>query len=353
MKMKKIKYKIIICLSVIFICFLISASSLSTLNAQMPVNEELNHFSTNSFNRFIWKWNTTEVVSTESTMNSRSPAQTVDSVGNIHLAWEDVTEYASSGSDKDIFYKRWESSSKTWITTEVISTESDQASLYSSLTVDTAGNVHVVWNDWSSYGGSGSDYDIFYKRWDINSLGWTITEVVSKDSTGSSNEPFLRTDKVGNIHVCWHDQTNYAEAGTDWDIFYKVFIGPPLAPKLAFIVPNPSEINTVNLNWNDVIGATSYYIYRSMSYIWSLKDISSITEVTSSSYIDTLPSEGIYYYVVVASNFVGKSTHSNCQYIEFELPHVQEFVIISSLILGTFVISLVILRNSRKKSKMK
>ncbi len=32
----------------------------------------------------------------------------VDSDGNVHVAWDDDTDYAGSGTDTDIFYKRFE-----------------------------------------------------------------------------------------------------------------------------------------------------------------------------------------------------------------------------------------------------
>ena len=91
-------------------------------------------------------------------------------------------------------------------------------------------------------------------------------------------------------------------------------------------------------------------LYRSNSYIWSVDGLTPIATEDSNSYVDTLPAEGNYFYVIVATNGVRNSTHSNCEYVVYELPHVQEFAIISSLILGTFIISLVILRNRKKKN---
>ncbi|MCG3224807.1 MAG: hypothetical protein H7647_10095, partial [Candidatus Heimdallarchaeota archaeon] len=100
----------------------------------------------------------------------------------------------------------------------------------------------------------------------------------------------------------------------------KLFTDPPAAPELAFIVPNPTELTTVNLDWNNVLRATSYHVYRSTSYIWSVEGLTPITSVSSSDYIDTLASAGFYYYVVVAANFAGNSSHSNCQYVEALFP---------------------------------
>jgi len=50
----------------------------------------------------------TEVVSTESTAGSSNPSITVDGAGNVHVVWMDSTDYDNSGTDTDIFYKRWD-----------------------------------------------------------------------------------------------------------------------------------------------------------------------------------------------------------------------------------------------------
>ncbi|MBY9000141.1 MAG: hypothetical protein KGD64_04445 [Candidatus Heimdallarchaeota archaeon] len=265
-------------------------------------------------------WTTTEVVSTESTNNSTYTSLAVDTLGNIHVAWEDETDYAGSGTDKDIFYKQWDASSSSWVITEVISTESTNDSNYTSLAVDSAGNIHLAWQDLTDYAGSGIDNDIFYKRWEASFSTWTTTDVVSTESTGMSIVPSLAVDTVGNVHIAWDDPTDYAGSGTDRDIFYKVLTGPPTEPELAFIVPNPTDSDIVNLDWNNVPWVSAYYVYRSTTYIWSVEGLIPIASVSSSDYIDTVPSEGFYYYVVVAGNLAGNSSLSNCQYIEINFP---------------------------------
>ncbi|MFW9829564.1 MAG: hypothetical protein ACFFEY_18465 [Candidatus Thorarchaeota archaeon] len=166
-------------------------------------------------------WTITEVVSTESTDGSWYPHSAIDDIGNIHVVWDDNTNYNGSGSDSDIFYKRWDTTSSTWTTTEVVSTESTVASWYAHIAIDATGNLHVVWDDRTNYSGSGTDLDIFYKRWDTTSSTWTTTEVVSTESTDESDYPTISIDGTGNIHVVWDDRTNYNGSGTDYDIFYK------------------------------------------------------------------------------------------------------------------------------------
>ena len=50
---------------------------------------------------------------------------------------------------------------------------------------------------------------------------WNMTEVISEGSTGDSYSPSLVADNAGNMHVTWHDNTNYAGSGSDFDIFYR------------------------------------------------------------------------------------------------------------------------------------
>ena len=47
--------------------------------------------------------------------------------------------------------------------------------------------------------------------------------------------------------------------------FISISFSPP--PELAFIVPNSTDTTSVSLIWDDIDGATDYYIYRSDTYI--------------------------------------------------------------------------------------
>jgi parallel beta-helix repeat protein len=167
-------------------------------------------------------WTPTVVVSTNSTDDSSVPSLAVDSGGNVHIAWYDWTNYTGCGTDADIFYRRYEVGSG-WTATEVISTESTYSSLDPSLAVDSGGNIHIAWEDYTDLG-SGIDVDIFYKSFVVGE-GWTPTVVVSTNSTDDSSVPSLAVDSGGNVHIAWYDATDYAGCGSDWDIFYKRFVG--------------------------------------------------------------------------------------------------------------------------------
>ncbi|MBA7532375.1 hypothetical protein ES705_24601 [subsurface metagenome] len=213
--------KLFMSLSVLIIGFLISTSLLNTISTQALLDTNENQYNIDSFDRSAWKWSTTEVVSTESTDWSGYVSLAVDSPGNVHVVWKDLTNYAGAGTDEDIFYKRWDTASSSWTMSEVVSTESTDWSGYASLAVDSSGNVHIAWVDDTDYAGSGTDTDIFYKYWNASSSAWTTTEVVSTESTDSGVSSSLVVDSSGNVHIAWGDGTDYAGAGKDPDIFYK------------------------------------------------------------------------------------------------------------------------------------
>lgn len=194
------------------------------------------------------RWTTTEVASNVSTLNTGYPAIAVDSTGNVHLVWEEHMDYGGPEVDINIFYKRWNATNNTWTTTEMVSTESTlDYSQRPTIAVDGDGNAHVAWRDWGTYGGAGGDTDIFYKRWNATSDTWTITEVVSTESTGGSFNPAIAVDDAGNTHVAWNDQTDYNGAGKwDEDIFYKRWNATSSTWTTTEIVSAGSTLNSYN-----------------------------------------------------------------------------------------------------------
>ncbi|MHA1453027.1 MAG: hypothetical protein ACTSRD_09220, partial [Promethearchaeota archaeon] len=138
---------------------------------------------------------------------------------NVHITWDDAYNYASSGSDQDVFYRMKNGTTNSWDTTTVISSESTLYSERSKIKADQNGNLHITWLDGSSYDGSGSDTDIFYKKWDKISDIWLITEVITPESPWNDYIPSLAVDTNDFVHVVWF---NGSTAGSDIkDVVYK------------------------------------------------------------------------------------------------------------------------------------
>ncbi|MBY9000253.1 MAG: hypothetical protein KGD64_05010 [Candidatus Heimdallarchaeota archaeon] len=357
-------------------------------------------------------WTTTEVISAGSTAASRYQSVGVDSEGNAHIVWRDETSnYASSGSDIDIFYKSWNVASSSWSAIEVVSTESTQASIQPSLAIDSYDNLHVCWQDSTDYGGADTGYDIFYKFWNATTLIWTITEVASTEtpssisadspsiavdtlgnshviwsqynvslppgvdkdilynfrnatdsswnitevasteSTANSWNNEMTTDIFGNVHLIWSDQTDYTGAGTDTDVFYKRLTLSHLpTPVLEPIVPNPSNIENITLHWRASHFADKYYVYRSNSSIASSVGLTPIAILNSITYEDCSLSNDIYYYVIVATTPYLNSSLSNEMWVEVDNSIIPEYSIEAQFFIGLILGTslLVILRNRKK-----
>ncbi len=388
MNKKKKKKKLFMSISVIIVVFLISTSLLSTTSTNALLDTNENQYNVDSFDRADWEWTTTEVVSTESTDTSHNPSLALDALGNVHIVWHDGTDYLGAGGDYDIFYRRWNASTSSWTSTEVVSTESTSHSYNPSLALDAEGDIHIAWYDWTDYAGCGSDADIFYKQFadppPAPELAFIVpnpTELTTiyldwNNVFGATSYHVYRSSSYiwsveGLVPLTTVSSSEYIDTLLSEGFYYYVVVAENLvlnsshsncqyvevsfpdlaAPELAFILPNPTELSSISLVWDNVDGATEYYVYRSVTYIWSVEGLTPITTVVSPSYVDSLPSEGTYFYVIVASDGLRNSTHSNCQYVEYKLPTLHEFFIITSLILGLPVFLFVVTRIRKKNSK--
>ena len=323
-------------------------------------------------------WTAAEIVTTESTLNNDYPSLTIDSYDNLHLVFEDLTDYLGAGADEDIFYKKWDSTTKSWLVAEIVSSESSSTSMNPTITTGSSGDIHIAWQDATDYLGSGTDMDVFYKKWDNFTQAWTVSEVITTGSTELSGSPSIVTDSVENLHLVYLDEANYLGAGTDRDVFYQrwekstetwgsielvskdsneIIVGSwlaidskdnlhivwsdeteclgsgtdrdvfycnirllvPSSPQLSTILPNPSLSGNIFLDWEDIPLCVNYHIFRSDSYIWSVENLTPIASTQYSNYSEIIDISGIYFYAVVAENLAGNGSISNCQYVELNL----------------------------------
>ncbi|MDH5404505.1 MAG: BNR repeat-containing protein, partial [Candidatus Heimdallarchaeota archaeon] len=195
-----------------------------------------------------WVWSNIEIVSSESTADSYYPEMGIDSSNNIHVVWHDSTNINGSGTDLDIFYKKLDSSTNTWGSTVVISTESTVYSQNPRIELDSSNNIHVVWQDSTNINGSGTDLDIFYKKLDSSTNTWGSTVVISTESGGNSQYPDISIDRFDNLHIVWQDSTNINSAGTDFDIFYKILNSTTSSLSDLIIISSNSDGNSINPN---------------------------------------------------------------------------------------------------------
>ncbi len=145
-----------------------------------------------------------------------------DSNGIIHVVWQDNTN-GSWGTDSEIMYVNY-TMTTGWSNVTIISDDylgwNDKASCEPSITTDKFGNVHVVWHD-ETVGAWGTDVEIMYANYTAE--GWSNATVISDDYTGwndgNSYHSSIAVDDNGNIHVTWDDWT-IGEWGSDIEIMY-------------------------------------------------------------------------------------------------------------------------------------
>ncbi|GAI99758.1 unnamed protein product, partial [marine sediment metagenome] len=119
------------------------------------------------------------------------------------------------------FYKR-RSSSGSWSTAELVSTDSTDSLQQIAIDVDNQGNPSIVWTDQTNVGDlGGADYDIFYNNLTIATSTWLGMTLVSTESDLGSYDPDVEVSENGDIHVVWYDYSDLG-SGTDKDIFYKI-----------------------------------------------------------------------------------------------------------------------------------
>jgi hypothetical protein len=134
---------------------------------------------------------------------STHPCIATDTMGNIHVAWQDETP-----GNSEIFYRRSTNGGSTWGITKRL-TWNSSFSEFPSITVDSNGYVHIVWENPIS-----GNVEILYKRSTDGGATWGATKRLTW-TTGYSERSSLVNDSNDEMHLIWTDNT----PGND-EIFY-------------------------------------------------------------------------------------------------------------------------------------
>jgi hypothetical protein len=155
--------------------------------------------------------------------NSWSPSLSVGPDDVLHLAWEDrVFEDGYNVAEMMIYCTR--DPGGEWGPIEVLTLENPW--LYSpTMVADDFGVVHIAW--FGANRKTGWDYDVLYRK-KLPGHRWTRPEIASMESDDSSDLASMVVDRRGTVHLVWADEGSYGGSGSDWDIFYK---NRPLGPR--------------------------------------------------------------------------------------------------------------------------
>jgi hypothetical protein len=213
------------------------------------------------WNRTRQTWRAAEIVTLEHTGSHSAPSIATDPGDNVHLAWVDTANYSGAGTDYDIFYKRWNATTGTWLPTVVVSTIDSGQSGSPDLVVDHQGSAHIVWSDTSNYNNSGSDSDIFYRVWNATVDAWTVPQLLSSDSSDPSANPSIAVDSNGMVHMVW------AEIMAPWfNIYYRCWNATTSAWGAVTLVSTESQghcytpkiavdsVGDAHVIWSETVG---------------------------------------------------------------------------------------------------
>jgi hypothetical protein len=111
----------------------------------------------------------------------------------------------------EIFYKKSTDGGMTWVTRRLTWTQG--YSYVPDIAIDTSDNIHVAWHDSSNF--TSGKYEIFYKKSTDGGSTWLPTKRLTWNA-GYSHNPAVATDSSDDIHVVWNDDT----PGT-YEIYHK------------------------------------------------------------------------------------------------------------------------------------
>jgi DNA-binding beta-propeller fold protein YncE len=120
---------------------------------------------------------------------------------------------------------------------------------------------------------------------------------------------------IWNATVQPHDGL---DSGSIYTSNSKTILPPP--PVLLTITPNPSTTGNITLDWNDVIGASSYKVYRKNITFTTVGALTPIATPAMSTYNDTGLGNGTFYYAVVSTIASCDSVPSNILSINVGIP---------------------------------
>jgi hypothetical protein len=130
---------------------------------------------------------------------------------------------------------------------------------------------------------------------------------------------------------------------------------PLETPILYPIYPNVSSNGNIFLNWNEILGAHLYYVYRDDANITNLENASLIAQTIENFYTDSILEDGIYYYVIVAGDLSSNSSISNCIVVIVEIQldiSISGYYYLNNLIFFMIIILLFVVK-VKNKSKFK
>ena len=185
-----------------------------------------------------------------------NPAIAVDASGNPHVVW-----YGEVAGQYDVYYRKSSDGGSSW---GIVRKLKPTSGFCPAIAIDSSGHLHVVW-----HGGTVANYEIYYAKSTDGGATWTSGKRLIWNS-GSSQEPDIAVDSLGNLHVIWRDETpgnaeiyykRSSDGGTTWASTKRLTWTPGYS-EYASLAVDPS--GNPHVVWDDdTPGNTDIYYLKS------------------------------------------------------------------------------------------
>lgn len=209
----------------------------------------------------ILGWGPTTILG-EGGVSNLNPVLAVDSSDNVHAVWR-----GNAAGHSQIFYRKYTESSGWESSEQLTSTDSDKET--PAITVDSSGNVHVVWSDNID---DPLNSEIYYMK-KPSSGGWLPEERRSFDISSDSLKPHIEASHSDDLHLAWEDNRDghyeiyylsWSESSGSWSSEERLTNEPFDSRDPHLAVGHSGEVHLV---WHDSDHLGLYY--RKKTALWS------------------------------------------------------------------------------------
>jgi Mg-chelatase subunit ChlD len=160
-------------------------------------------------------WGTEEQITTELSQK-QTPTLTVDTSGDVHVVWADSRDTPIDEPPRYEIYYNKKPSTGGWETDTRLTNALDSDSLKPYIAEDASGNLHIVWED-----DRDGNFEIYYRFYEASSSAWGSEQRLT-NAAHASRGPHLSVDPSGQLHLIWTDNRHSGIWGwTHTSLYYR------------------------------------------------------------------------------------------------------------------------------------
>ncbi|HVP58620.1 MAG TPA: FlgD immunoglobulin-like domain containing protein [bacterium] len=254
-------------------------------DARIPTNSEIYY---RRYNGTAWE---PEERLTNSAGLSEYPSVTADSVGKIHVFWDD-----NRGGAAAIYHKVNDGTG--WSADEVIATDANNL-IGPSCCAGAGADLHLVWRRKDSTSWNGVDYSSF------DGAAWSPPEEVAQ-AQGSNLNPCVAWHSNGRLDFAWQD----ARDG-DYEIWWRFYQESAPTPVVRSVVPSgwlACETSQVLMSGENFVYGMRAWLAKSGEDSIPAANVTAPSPAALSCQLDLGPAASGYWDVVVEAFDGGRDT---------------------------------------------